>query len=688
MSKKVLERINSKYILGYIFNYIKNDNLKFELFRYSKLFQKMMKFELFDYQQKFFAKKKIYLEKYLLNDCSKKIYFTKIFQEDLSKFNIDFNQYLINKYFKLYLEKIKQRKNSTFSNDNDYGNKEYKQFDKSIYPEVLIDINSPFFDKISKNSELFEEFSIFISLILNDDDPNLSDNFSSIFNIMNNNKYKYSSITIDKKIYHRELNILKEIKINTEQIKRLTINLHQSYEGNYKKTFSIDDLLSLNFHKNLIYLYIGNSSYYQGNASSFQSLEKFESLKHLVLYGIIFQSIFRLKLNSLKILSINNCSNIFFDENTCLGVEKLYLYYSDIEKPRTLLKFPKLVECQLSSEFNYHKIIDFNSLSKLKFLISGNNDFLHYEGTSLEYIKIFSKSDLENGEKILEKISCLNNLKKIVLFSFFIDDKNLSIIKNQNTGIKEAELFLNNKCELYNFQYLFPNLSSLIIHVEDEFTRTQTTYEINENKNCKINTFLLRTNGCKDIKFFCSSFENLIIIDIECNNEIKNIKDCLPIFNDNCHSKFNSLKKFRFKNYSKNGIKYQVLNNLHNNIDFMPNLKIFDFYCTTKDIIENLYKKFIKKLLILSLDELYLQIKRYSTKNIHIKKEGYEEKEESEYKEIEYEENPNNEEYTKDELKEFFPDIYNFGPQKLSIKKFMIHSKTTIQNFFKNLNKL
>ena len=679
MPKKILERINSKYILGFIFKYIKNDNLKFELFRYSKLFQKMMKFELFDYQQKFFMKKKIYLEKYLLNAYSIKNYFTEKFQKDLSKFNIDFNQYLINKYFKQYLEKIKQKRNTIFSNDND--NNKFKQFDEIKYPEVLIDINSPFFDKISKNSELFEEFSIFISLILNDYDPNLSNNFSSAFDNMNNNKYKYSSITINKKIYH-QLNILKKIKINIEQIKRLTINLYPSYKENYKTTISIDDLLSLNFHKNLIYLNLDNSSYYKGNASSFQSLENFESLKHLVLCGIIFQSIFHLKSNSLKILSINKCSNISFDEETCLGIEKLYLYNSDIEEPSTLLKFPKLVECQLSDEYNYHKVIDFSRLSKLKFLIAGIDDFMHYEGTSLEYIKIYSKNVLKGGNKMLEKISSLNSLKKIILISFFIDDKNLSIIKNQNTGIKEAELFLNNKCELYNFQYLFPNLSSLIVHIEGEFKSTKITFEINENKNYKINTFLLRTNGCKEIKFFCSLFENLIIIDIECDNAIKNIKDCLPIFNDNCHAKFNSLKKFRFKNYSQNGIKYQVLNNLLNNIDFMPNLKIFDFYCTTNDIIESLYKKFIKKLLLLSLDELYLQIKRYSTKSIHIEKEEYEE-EESEYEEIEYEENPNNKEYTKNELKEFFPYIKNFGPKKLSIKKFMIHSKTTIQKFFK-----
>ena len=468
---------------------------------------------------------------------------------------------------------------------------------------------------------------------------------------MNKNKYKYSSITINKKIYH-QLNILKQIKINAAQIKRLTINLYPSYKENYKTTISIDDLLSLNFHKNLIYLNLNNSSYYKGNASSFESLEKFESLKHLVLCGIIFQSNFHLKINNLKILSIYRCSNISFDENTCLGLEKLYLYCSDIKEPKTLLKFPKLEECQLSKESNYYKVIDFKSLNKLKFLIAGINDFYYYKGTSLESIKIFSK----------------------------INGRILSIIENRNTGIKEAELFLNNESELYNFQCLFPNLSSLIVHVEGKFKNTKITYQIIEIKNCKINKFLLKTYRCKTIRLFCSLFENLIIIDIECDNEIKNIEDCLPIFNDNCNVKFNSLKKFRFQNYSKNGIKYQVLYNLFNNIDFIPNLNIFDFYCITKDIIENLYKKFIKKLLSLSLNELYLQIKKYSTKNIYTEKEESEE-EESEYEE--YEENPNNEEYTKDELKEFFPDINNCGPQKLSIKKFMIYSKTDITNFLK-----
>ena len=68
----------------------------------------------------------------------------------------------------------------------------------------------------------------------------------------------------------------------------------------------------------------------------------------------------------------------------------------------------------------------------------------------------------------------------------------------------------------------------------------------------------------------------------------------------------------------------------------MPNLKYFNLNCCCKDINNNFYNKFIKKLLSKKLYDIYLVI-RISNKNIY-------------------------EFYTEEELKEMFSDLdFNFN---------------------------
>ena len=50
----ILEKINSKYIIINIFEYIKDDIIKFQLFKYSKYFQNILNLDIFNYQRKFF----------------------------------------------------------------------------------------------------------------------------------------------------------------------------------------------------------------------------------------------------------------------------------------------------------------------------------------------------------------------------------------------------------------------------------------------------------------------------------------------------------------------------------------------------------------------------------------------------------------------------------------------------------
>ena len=86
---------------------------------------------------------------------------------------------------------------------------------------------------------------------------------------------------------------------------------------------------------------------------------------------------------------------------------------------------------------------------------------------------------------------------------------------------------------------------------------------------------------------------------------LTNIENSFPIFNSKCPI-LKNLAHFRLKTYL---VRYEVLNNIYNNIDCLPNLKYFELYCFTKDSIDIFYIKFIIKLLSLNIDEIYLRIK-------------------------------------------------------------------------------
>ena len=159
MSKRVLTKITSKYIIRTIFDYIKDKNFSYKLFFYSKSFQQKINIELYDYQILYLIKNDINLEEYLTyndynetNDYFDKNIIKKNLNFDLSYNNIDINinKEIIIKYFNLYL-------NSFNKKANDDNEKYYK------YPELFIDIFSPFFNILSRD-KTFENFSINILL--------------------------------------------------------------------------------------------------------------------------------------------------------------------------------------------------------------------------------------------------------------------------------------------------------------------------------------------------------------------------------------------------------------------------------------------------------------------------------------------------------------------------------------------
>ena len=103
--------------------------------------------------------------------------------------------------------------------------------------------------------------------------------------------------------------------------------------------------------------------------------------------------------------------------------------------------------------------------------------------------------------------------------------------------------------------------------------------------------------------------------DLAIANKITNLKDVLPIFNDNCLKTFYNLKFFYFSN--PNEIDNSIMKNIYNNIHCMPNLCNFKFNVVTK-IDEDFYISFIHKIL--------LSLKKLSVLSVSINKNNDENK--------------------------------------------------------------
>lgn len=151
MKKKgILKQINSKYIINNIFEYIKDDIIKLQLFKYSKLFKNILNLNIFCYQKKYFEKIGINFFKYLyLYDDKSLVRYANIFEKDC----------LVNKLQKdlLYINLNKKIV-------EDYIIKYFESYDYSKDDKVkYIEVYSPFFDILLK-SKIFEEFTLPISV--------------------------------------------------------------------------------------------------------------------------------------------------------------------------------------------------------------------------------------------------------------------------------------------------------------------------------------------------------------------------------------------------------------------------------------------------------------------------------------------------------------------------------------------
>ena len=132
--------------------------------------------------------------------------------------------------------------------------------------------------------------------------------------------------------------------------------------------------------------------------------------------------------------------------------------------------------------------------------------------------------------------------------------------------------------------------------------------EIKEDKNCKITNFTIKSCIKKNIKFKCAPYSNLVNVNFKNWDEILNLNEMFPLFNENCEIKFSSLKKFKI--FNPYNISLEILKNLYNNLDNLPIIEDIHIECYSNFYIdEDFHEKFIKKLLSLKLVKLTFIIK-------------------------------------------------------------------------------
>ena len=582
----LLKKISSKYIIDSVFAFIKDENYKYKLIHHSKCLQDKLNIKLIDYQIKYFNRNGINFHNFLYKTINE-----DIFDKDQLKNKLE--EYLL--YKKIKINSI-QNIVLNFFEENE------KIYQKNFYTNnnyLLIDINSPFFNILSK-SKIFQYFTITICSL-----DKFEKDYISAFKEMNKLNSNYSSIILD---YRDTSDInLKKININFDKIKKLKIIQNSSFEFNglFNTIFTLG-----NPGNNLCYLNLTrNFKNQEIEPNTVTNLNNFKSLKYLYLNGFNFKRNFVLKLDNLESLVIMNSKNIIFTEKNSLYLKNLELFFNTNVKPISILKIPELEECQLCSRESFKEVIDFSSLKKVKNLKIELKNFILFDKSYLiSNLEVFSNSHepKENELKMWSNIFELKLLRDISLSIYKLGIDSINEIKGENESINTMNLHMYyiKDCVLYDFQKRFPNLSNLYIHYINN--EGKTNIEIRENKKSKINRINLYIKGNGNIVFLIHNYETLEAADFCFLNEIENFEKIFPIFQNKCNICFKSLNEFKLIYKDSNTNKVDILNNIYQNLDCMPCLKRFTLSLNQFSLDEKKYLDFIKKILSLKLEFIKL----------------------------------------------------------------------------------
>ena len=616
--KSYLKIINSSYLLKTIIDNISSLR-KLKLFKYSKQIQKELDITLFNYQEKYIEKFNIDWKKFLSINYSmegnnsftiennkiiqNKNFLIQKYKEKLEENNIDLNDTIIKEIAYNYFRKLKiKNKNDEYIFDGD----KYIRTPK----DILIDINSPLFGHICQE-EIFQKIFSIVLIEQQISSLNLKSNYIEFFKKLNDKKAKYASLSLYLED-PRKIDYIKDFNININQIQRLYINIQYCF---YEFEYFFNTLFKLNnIDKNLTYL---NLDFYRENDEGvtltdqiFSDINNLKALLFLGLSGINFEPNFELDLSNLKEIKCFKVNNITFSDNYP-NLTKLNLKNCTISKPNKLMICPELEICKLDLVNCSNEIIDFSMIKKLKNFKGKAEGFMKLDNNNpLKKLNLISENDLLTEENIFKKIISIKTLEKINLINYNITPEELSNIPGTNNSVKELTLIWmvdSENCSLYDFQNKFPNLLTLNLRFPFYLMEFgDASLIINENNNNKLNELSISGIGNANVELFVGPFTNLKKVDFIIDRNIKNIKTFFPIFNSICPIIFHNLNTFEFTCVNDRIINNELLNNIYNNIDKMKNLKRFYFMCISIDASEEFYKEFIKKILVLKLNYIYL----------------------------------------------------------------------------------
>ena len=178
VNEELINKIKSKHVLNYIFNYIKDNNFKDKLFLYSKKFQKNIDIKLIGLKENYLKKIKFDLGKFLYIEPN--------------SFKIDYLTTEYNKFLKK--KEINKEKIENIIYDI-FDNKKIKSIDEEDVDRIkekenYINFESPLFEILSKTKNFAKIFTIHISQKIIDE-YKLKKKYKTLFDKLNNFNIKY-----------------------------------------------------------------------------------------------------------------------------------------------------------------------------------------------------------------------------------------------------------------------------------------------------------------------------------------------------------------------------------------------------------------------------------------------------------------------------------------------------------------
>ena len=584
---------------------------------------KILKLNLNNYKEKFFES----LSNVNFSNCL----MTKDVP-NLSKSPIENSIAYLKSEFNNELEKIKNKRNISDQIIDEfiiyYFKKIYNKYKSEeevskilLGKYLLIELYSPIYEKIKKE-DFFENLFILhipIPLIY---EKEFIDNYNALTNLLNEEKQNFNSfyLEIDVDKVHNNTNDFKEFFTSFKRIKKLVVDSHKIFP----KNLEIFEFIPFKIIKyNLIYLEL-KFDYYTKLSNAFSNkINELKALEELRLDHV--ESFLLAKIN-LKYLTLSKIQNITIAPNCFSNMEILNLYSIRRLKIKQgkffsnenfkKIKLPKLISfkvCNYSN--NYHKIFDFASCQKLEnFMRLDSIAFLSLKETLLKKVYIqdkFINKLLIDEIMVLQKLIEIKTIKEIKIDISYINEENIEEIKGINPFVEKLIINLkndythiyNNNLEqkekvLYGLQNKFPNLKEFQIYLNKEYYsfKESSKFIITQNSNCKINKFKFSCGNNDGITtiFYTMPFEKIVDIEFGCTGPSFNYEDSFPLFNENCKAIFESLVSFKF--ITKNKLDLKIINNVINNLDKMPNLKILIFKAIC-EIDESTYIKLKEKLL-------------------------------------------------------------------------------------------